>query len=154
MDLKKGSFCRVELLVRRLKIVRLVGRFKEGVDLRSYNVCNKFANKTEVWHRAIVWSILTMQSIHVISSMWSEDQCTGTNWHLEWLLTTPAYKPRMRKLRVWKAEDKVSAVDQKRRKKEKFWEKRKESRTRTKKRRKRRYTGKPESLCISTCWAV
>ena len=36
------------LLVRRLKIVRLVGRFKEGADLRSYNLFNKFGNKTEV----------------------------------------------------------------------------------------------------------
>ena len=45
MDLKKGSLCRVELLVGRLKIVRLVGKFKEGADLRS---CNLFSISLEI----------------------------------------------------------------------------------------------------------
>ena len=45
MDLKKGSLYRVELLVGRLKIVILVGRFKKGADLRSYNLFSKFGNK-------------------------------------------------------------------------------------------------------------
>ena len=38
MDPKKGSLCRVELLVGRLKIVRLVGKFKEGANLRRCNL--------------------------------------------------------------------------------------------------------------------
>ena len=38
-------------------MIRLVGRFKEGADLRSYNLFNKFGNKTDVGHWAIVLEI-------------------------------------------------------------------------------------------------
>ena len=38
MDFKKSGLRRVQLLVGRLKVVRLVGGFKEGVDLRSCNL--------------------------------------------------------------------------------------------------------------------
>ena len=48
MDLKKDGLCRVELMLGRLKIVRLVGRFKEEADLRNYNLFHKFRKKTEV----------------------------------------------------------------------------------------------------------
>ena len=57
MDFKKSGLCRVQLLVGRLKVVRLVGGFKEGADLRSSNLFNKFGNKTEVGHGAIVLNI-------------------------------------------------------------------------------------------------
>ena len=57
MDLKKGDLLRVELLLGRPKIVRLVGRFKEGADLRSCNLFSKFGNKSEVGHGAIVLKI-------------------------------------------------------------------------------------------------
>ena len=57
MDFKKSGLCRVELLVARLKVVRLIGGFKEGADLRSCSLFNKFGNKTEVGHGAIILKI-------------------------------------------------------------------------------------------------
>ena len=46
MDLKK--ICKVELLVGRLRTVRLVGRFKEPANLRSYNLFSNSGSKPEV----------------------------------------------------------------------------------------------------------
>ena len=57
MDFKKSGLHRVGLLVGRLKVVRLIGRFNEGADLRSCNLFNKLGNKTEVGLRAIVLKI-------------------------------------------------------------------------------------------------
>ena len=154
VDLTKGSLCRVELLVGRLKIVRLIGRFKERADLRSYNLFNKFGSKTEVWHGAIVlkiWSTLTMLSVHVISSMCSENQCNGTNGHLEWLLTTPAHKPHVLKLSVWNVKDQVLWTKKGENRRYVVEKKRRKHRTRAKKRGKRRYTWKPEYCKVFCC---
>ena len=57
MDPKKSGLRRVELLAGRLKVARVIGGFKEGADLRSCNLFNKFGNKTEVGPGTIALNI-------------------------------------------------------------------------------------------------
>ena len=58
----------MQLLVGRPKVVQLIGGFKEGADLRSCNHFNKFGNKTEVGHGAIVLLRSSLQRLGLLSS--------------------------------------------------------------------------------------
>ena len=82
MDLRKGSLCRVEVLVGRLKIVRLVGRVNEGADLRSYNRFDKFGNNWRLTGGDISYRL---QSLFHLKS--------GSRWCSDWFPSPALYSP-------------------------------------------------------------